>query len=110
MGVLREVREEGEVGMTDREKVIQGLECCGFSRFMDKCQECPYDGKDCFRRLKTDALTLLKREGEGAVWKYYLNDEGRARWRCSYCGKVCHRNPHDKRYCSICGKVMRMEG
>lgn len=27
---------------------------------MDKCQECPYDGKDCFKRLKTDALALLK--------------------------------------------------
>ena len=42
------------------EKVIKGLECCGYSRFMDKCQECPYDGKDCFHRLKTDALALLK--------------------------------------------------
>ena len=42
------------------EKVIKGLECCGYSRFMDKCQECPYDGKDCFKRLKTDAIALLK--------------------------------------------------
>jgi hypothetical protein len=46
--------------MMDREKVIKGLECCGYSRFMDKCQECPYDGKDCFKRLKTDAIALLK--------------------------------------------------
>ena len=43
-----------------REKVIKGLECCGYTRFMDKCQECPYDGKDCFKRLKTDTLALLK--------------------------------------------------
>ena len=46
--------------MIDRKKVIKGLECCGYSRFMDKCQECPYDGKECFHRLKTDALALLK--------------------------------------------------
>ena len=43
-----------------REKVVKGLECCGYSRFMDKCQECPYDGKDCFKRLKTDVIELLK--------------------------------------------------
>lgn len=43
-----------------RENVIKGLECCGYSRFMDKCQECPYDGKGCFKRLKTDALALLR--------------------------------------------------
>ena len=46
--------------MVDREKVIKGLECCGYATFMDKCQECPYDGKDCFKRLKADALALLK--------------------------------------------------
>ena len=46
--------------MTEREKVIKGLECCGYSHFMDKCQDCPYDGKDCFKRLKEDALALLK--------------------------------------------------
>ena len=41
-------------------------------------------------------------------WQYYLNDEGRARWRCPECGKVCRRNPHDKRYCSSCGARLRM--
>lgn len=49
--------------MTEQEiraKIIKGLECCGYSRFVDKCQECPYDGKDCFKRLKTDALALLR--------------------------------------------------
>lgn len=46
--------------MTEMEKVIKGLECCGYSHFMDKCQDCPYDGKDCFKRLKEDALALLK--------------------------------------------------
>lgn len=43
------------------------------------------------------------------VWVYYLNDEGKARWKCDQCGKICHRNPHDKNYCSNCGAKMRME-
>lgn len=44
-----------------------------------------------------------------AVWRYYINDEGKARWRCSQCGKLCRRHPNDKRYCSNCGAKMRME-
>lgn len=93
-----------------REEVVRGLECC-MIHGEGGCDDCPYIGKgQCQELLGENAIALLKREGEGAVWKYYLNDEGKARWRCSYCGKVCHRNPHDKRYCSICGKAMRMEG
>ena len=38
-----------------------------------------------------------------AVWHYYVNDEGKARWKCSLCGKICHRDPADKLYCSRCG-------
>ena len=44
-----------------------------------------------------------------AVWKYSLDDENRPRWRCSNCGKTCHRNPYDKHYCSQCGAEMRTE-
>lgn len=44
-----------------------------------------------------------------AVWMYYTNDEGKPRWRCSNCGKVCRRNPHDKKRCSECAGHMRME-
>lgn len=51
--------------MTDwekREKVIKGLECCGFTEGegMVNCDNCPYDGKACFTRLKTDDLALIK--------------------------------------------------
>ena len=24
-------------------------------------------------------------------------------WQCSECGKICRRDPHDKKYCSNCG-------
>ena len=44
-----------------------------------------------------------------ATWEYYRNDEGKARWRCTSCGKVVRRNPHDKKYCSCCSRPMKME-
>lgn len=42
-------------------------------------------------------------------WHYYVNDEGKARWRCTRCGKVCRRDPHDKKWCSGCGAKMTKE-
>ena len=42
-------------------------------------------------------------------WLYYINDEGRARWKCSECGKICKRNPREKLYCSRCGARLKME-
>ena len=44
-----------------------------------------------------------------AKWHYYLNDEGRARWQCTNCGKIVRRHPKDKKRCSICGAHMREE-
>jgi len=38
-----------------------------------------------------------------AKWHYYTNDEGKARWKCSLCGKICRRDPANKLYCSTCG-------
>lgn len=43
------------------------------------------------------------------TWVYYVNDDGKARWKCSICGKVCRRNPHDKLYCSTCGSRNHLE-
>lgn len=44
-----------------------------------------------------------------AKWHYYNNEEGKARWRCTNCGRICKRHPHDKRRCSTCGARMTME-
>ncbi|MBQ3424776.1 MAG: hypothetical protein IJH38_06235 [Clostridia bacterium] len=44
-----------------------------------------------------------------AIWRYYVNEEGKARWKCTHCGKICRRIPRDKLYCSRCGSRMRME-
>ena len=43
------------------------------------------------------------------IWIYYTNDEGKARWRCSNCGRVCKRDPNDKKRCSSCGAHMKKE-
>lgn len=92
-----------------RDEIERGLE--GLADWLagkyEQTGEVDYDTD---AEIVEEAIALLKGEGETAVWKYYQNDEGRARWRCSNCGKICKRNPHDKRFCSICGRAMRMEG
>ena len=60
------------------------------------------------REGEKEALEVEK-EAKFGVWKYYTNDEGKARWKCSLCGKVCKHNPYYKLYCSNCGCKMRME-
>lgn len=51
----------------------------------------------------------MMKEATFGVWRYYTNDENKARWKCSECGKVCKHNPYYKRYCSNCGSKMRLE-
>ena len=72
------------------------------------CDEC---GHDCNKAVLSDVHEAL--EGMEpivhGVWEYYQNDEGKARWRCSNCGKLCRRNPHDKKRCSSCGAHMKCE-
>ena len=52
---------------------------------------------------------VMEKEVKFGVWKYYLNEEGAARWKCSICGKICRKNPVEKNYCSNCGAKMSME-
>ena len=49
--------------MADREKVIQGLECCNQTQ-EDLCSQCPYfnDFNGCMLELRQDALALLKEQ------------------------------------------------
>ena len=51
----------------------------------------------------------MMKEAKFAKWVYYTNDEGKPRWKCSECGKLCKRRPTGKRYCSWCGAKMEME-
>lgn len=45
----------------------------------------------------------MTKDAKFGKWVYYVNDEGKARWKCDQCGKICRRDPHDKHYCSNCG-------
>lgn len=51
---------------------------------------------------------MIEKEAKFGVWLYYVNDEGKARWKCSECGKICHKHPYEKRYYSKCGAKMKM--
>ena len=42
-------------------------------------------------------------------WIYYTDDEHKPKWRCSNCGKICHKNPDKKLYCSNCGSRNQKE-
>ena len=96
-----------------REKVIKGLECCGYTNFMDKCQECPYDGKDCFHRLKTDALALLKAQEPVEPTR---PDEDNTVY-CGACGSPVGYEVLEPsgieyvryNYCTECGKAVKWE-
>lgn len=46
---------------------------------------------------------MIEKEAKFGKWEYYTNDEGKARWKCSECGKIVHRFPAEKLYCSRCG-------
>lgn len=99
-----------------RERVLKGLECCiNEQRTVPECERCPYAeiGGTCtsLHKLHADAVELIRASEPtvNGVWEYYTNDEGKARWKCTRCGKLCRRNPHDKARCSNCGAHMRLE-
>lgn len=53
--------------MTDREKVIKGLECCAAGNSGRCIRECPYDfvnNANCVSDMTRDALELLKEQRE----------------------------------------------
>jgi len=69
-----------------------------------------YDDGIQFMAEKIDKAPTIEAEPViNAVWQYYMNDEGKARWRCGNCGRICRRDPHDKLRCSTCGAHMTKE-
>lgn len=51
----------------------------------------------------------MQKEAKFGVWRYVMTDDRKPIWRCSVCGKVCHKHPYTKYYCSNCGAKMKME-
>ena len=90
-----------------KRRVIEGLECC-----LKGCHGvCPYealftDDVEICKSIVKDALELLSAE---TVWVYSTDEEGKPKWTCKNCGKVVHKDPADKLYCSRCGMRARKE-
>ena len=97
--------------MPDREKVINGLECCCEHIEGMNCDHCPYDEEQieigqinqCTSALAYDALALLK-EQEAVEPKH--NPLSPTDWFCGKCG-MCISRFHD--YCPSCGQAVKWE-
>lgn len=89
--------------MTDREKVIRGLECCTAGT----CDGCPYEGDEdlrggCIKRTQVDALEIIREDGERTADPIF---DGRG-WSCGACGEI-YRDVLDAalyRHCPGCGR------
>lgn len=51
----------------------------------------------------------MEKPAKFGKWVYYINDEGKARWKCSLCGKVIRHGKEVKFYCSNCGARLTPE-
>lgn len=103
--------------MTDREKVIKGLECCS-AMSGDECQKCPY-GHECrdtdlpygMPHLAADALALLKEQepiepitsdGDDLYWQ-----PGDEDYACGACGEELAGSWWV--YCPYCGRKVKWD-
>ena len=105
--------------MPDREKVINGLECCA-AMSGDECRKCPYSA-ECrdtdlpygMPHLADDALALLK--AQEPVEPVVDIDT----WKCGNCGhtlehqqllgdNVLFHEQYD--YCPECGRAVKWDG
>jgi len=109
--------------MTDREKVIKGLEC----HAEVNCVECPYrDGwRTCpfGETLLADALALLKQEAKQAIKQTYhvmMNRDyenpievTRYDWLCPNCKSLLCRDidviDDNYHFCKVCGQAVKWE-
>lgn len=96
--------------MTDREKVIKGLECCRDCFELDwdvTCAtiDCPYKGeRECLPKLCSAALDLLKeQEAVPVIQREVLH---LLFWCCGSCGSPL--TDGDK-FCRKCGRAVKWE-
>ena len=76
------------------------------------CEKCPYREHglyDCVERAMREADKLLEKLTAEGLWVYCPDDEHRARWKCSRCGKFVHKDPAVKLCCSMCSQRNRKE-
>lgn len=99
------MRKEDEVGMTDREKVIKGLEETEImlAHAVDRGGEMAVMGAfKCLNRVE-DALDMLK-EQEPVKPRY----EDFSGYRIARCGN-CNRHIVKHRFCPECGKEVKWD-
>lgn len=98
--------------MTDREKVVKGLECCRYS-LKSHCDECPYiyeglcSTNDCTADLASEAFAMLK-EQEAKPVVVTTNAYGTKFYHCPKCNRDFYDYPR-QRYCSQCGQKVIWE-
>jgi hypothetical protein len=93
------------------EKVIKGLELCGYQEGMPQCDSCPYDGKQCWKRLKTDAIALLKTQEPVKPYAVYSEHTGTKWLVCGACDEPMNkvRDETWSNYCPNCGRAVKWE-
>jgi len=92
--------------MTDREKVIKGIDIC-LQRF--RCgEDCPYYELECMEQLREDALTLLK-EQKPVLLKNQQQLNTNSPWisKCPKCGKKIEGR--QTRFCKYCGQAVKWD-
>lgn len=104
--------------MTEREKVIKGLECCEkkVCIFRDTEKDCPYwelcgeydDAfKDCTTALAKDAIALLKAQEPRNVSDVFVAHEGKL-GNCPACGAEL-MDYYNETHCGRCGQAVKWE-
>ena len=87
--------------MTDREKVLKGLECLITNE--TPCEGCPYNGSGyCMKNIAKDARELMK-EQEAVKPRVSTVEQ-----RCGNCNKVIEMDGW--KACPWCGKPILWEG
>lgn len=101
--------------MTDREKVIKGLECCMSEKICNS--PCPYrgqcdDGGYYFSKAIEDAIELLKAQEPIEPIEFYddtkcVEDYNRTlAWKCGKCGYYIGGADN---FCANCGQAVKWE-
>ena len=97
--------------VTDREKVIKGIESCEPSVFKRICTNCPYrEEMNCDYVLWHDAIELLKEQEAVKPIEMQLMDDFScfaSYFLCSICGYELIGK--DVMFCSHCGRAVKWE-
>lgn len=104
------------MGMTDKEKIINGLECCLHDEDDDHgrlCEKCPYDCGDCRKDLYNDVLGLLKeQEAVKPIVEQYalpLTPTSVRFIKKHYCGICKEEITGNNVYCHKCGRKVKWD-